>query len=165
MEGTWSWTRRSIIASFLILLAVCVGLWILLEPKCLAAVAAQPSSLLPLPFLAFVAFEMLVILQHLARILTAKLVGLRLLAFACGLLIAPSLTALTLLVTRRAPERYATEAFTWLSTCVVMGIGAGMAVGGQLVEAAGAWAAFAVAAAACVVATLLSLSLRIKRQK
>jgi predicted MFS family arabinose efflux permease len=88
-----------------------------------------------------------------------------LLAFACGLLIAPSLTALTLLVARRAPERYATEAFTWLSTCVVMGIGAGMAVGGQLVEAAGAWAAFAVAAAACVVATLLSLSLRIKRQK
>jgi hypothetical protein len=84
MEGTCSWRRRSIIASYLILLAVCIGLSILLEAKCLAAVAAQPSSLLPLPFLAFVAFEMLVILQHLARILTAKLVGLRLLAFACG---------------------------------------------------------------------------------
>jgi hypothetical protein len=84
MEGTWSWRRRSIIASFLILLAVCIGLWILLAPKCLAAVVAQPSSLLPLPFLAFVAFEMLVIVQHLARILTANLVGLRLLAFACG---------------------------------------------------------------------------------
>jgi len=82
------------------------------------------------------------------------------LAFACGLLIAPSLTALTLLVTRRAPERYATEAFTWLSTCVVIGIGAGMAAAGQLVEAAGAWAAFAAAAAACFVATLLSLPLR-----
>ena len=81
-------------------------------------------------------------------------------AFACGLLIAPSLTALTLLVTRRAPERYATEAFTWLSTCVVTGIGAGMAAAGQLVETAGAWAAFAAAAAACFIATVLSLSLR-----
>ena len=84
MEGTWSWRRGSIIASALILLAVCIVLWIILGPKCLAAVAAQPSSLLPLPFLVFVAFEMLVILQHLARILTAKLVGLKLLAFACG---------------------------------------------------------------------------------
>jgi MFS family permease len=83
-----------------------------------------------------------------------------LLAFCCGLLIAPSLTALTLLVTRRAPERYATEAFTWLSTCVVIGIGAGMAAAGQLVETAGAWSAFAAAAAACFIATLLSLSLR-----
>jgi MFS family permease len=86
-------------------------------------------------------------------------------AFCCGLLIAPSLTALTLLVTRRAPERYATEAFTWLSTCVVIGIGAGMAAAGQLVEAIGAWAAFAVAAVACFVATLLSLSLRSRTRR
>ena len=86
------------------------------------------------------------------------------LAFTTGLLIAPSLTALTLLVTRRAPARYATEAFTWMSTCVLTGIGAGMAAAGQLVEAAGVSAAFAVAATACLVATLLSLSLRIKRQ-
>jgi len=84
MEGTWSWRRGPIIASSLILLAVCIGLWILLQPKCLAAIAAQPSSLLPLPFMVFVAFEILVILQHLARILTAKLVGLKLLAFVCG---------------------------------------------------------------------------------
>ena len=86
------------------------------------------------------------------------------LAFTTGLLIAPSLTVLTLLVTRRAPARYATEAFTWMSTCVLTGIGAGMAAAGQLVEAAGVSAAFAVAATACLVATLLSLSLRIKRQ-
>jgi hypothetical protein len=84
MEATSSWRRGSIITSSLILLAVCLALWILLEAKCLAAVAAQPSSLLPLPFLIFVAYEMLVILQHLARIMTAKLVGLKLLAFACG---------------------------------------------------------------------------------
>src|SRR5580704_15151990 len=84
MKGASSWRRGSIIFSALILLAVCIVLWILLEPKCLTAIAAQPSSLLPLPFLIFVAYEMLVILQHLARIMTAKLVGLKLLAFACG---------------------------------------------------------------------------------
>ena len=72
------------IISSLILLAVCLGLGILLEPKCLAAVAAQPSNLVPLPFLVFVAYEILVILHHLARIFVAELVGLKLLAFACG---------------------------------------------------------------------------------
>jgi MFS family permease len=110
--------------------------------------------------------------RHLSRFMLAMVLPLALqawvastwlfavLAFASGLLIAPSLTALTLLVTRRAPERYATEAFTWLTTCVVIGIGAGMAAAGLLVEAAGAWAAFAGAAVACLIATLLSLLLR-----
>jgi hypothetical protein len=84
MQETRSWRRRSFIISSLILLAVCIGLWALLEPKCLAAIAAQPSNLVPLPFLVFVAYEILVILHHLARILVAELVGLKLLAFACG---------------------------------------------------------------------------------
>jgi hypothetical protein len=84
MQGTQSWRRRSVIVSSLILLAVCTGLGVLLEPKCLAAVAAQPSNLVPLPFLVFVAYEILVILHHLARILVAEMVGLKLLAFACG---------------------------------------------------------------------------------
>ena len=84
MQGTQSWRRRSVIVSSLILLAVCIGLWVVLEPKCLAAVAAQPSNLVPLPFLIFVAYEIVVILHHLARILVAELVGLKLLAFACG---------------------------------------------------------------------------------
>jgi hypothetical protein len=84
MQETRSWRRRPVIFSSLIILAVCVGLWVLLEPKCFAAVAAQPSNLVPLPFLIFVAYEILVILHHLARILVAELVGLKLLAFACG---------------------------------------------------------------------------------
>src|SRR6202162_36875 len=84
MQGTRSWRRRSVIVSSLILLAVCIELWLILEPKCFAAVAAQPSNLVPLPFLIFVAYEILVILHHLARILVAELVGLRLIAFACG---------------------------------------------------------------------------------
>ncbi len=84
MQGTRSWRRRSVIISSLILLAVCLGLCILLEPKCLAAITAQPSNLVPLPFLVFVAYEILVILHHLARIVVAETVGLKLLAFACG---------------------------------------------------------------------------------
>jgi MFS family permease len=82
------------------------------------------------------------------------------LAFVAGLLIAPALTALSLLVTQYAPARYATEAFTWMSTCIVIGVGAGMAVGGQLVEAVGPWATFASAGAAGVVAALVSSPLR-----
>ena len=84
MQGTRWWRRKSVIFSSLILFAVCLGLWVLLEPKCFAAVAAQPSNLVPLPFLVFVAYEILVILHHLARILVAELVGLKLIAFACG---------------------------------------------------------------------------------
>ena len=82
------------------------------------------------------------------------------LAFVAGLMIAPALTALSLLVTQYAPARYATEAFTWMSTCVVSGIGAGMAVGGQLIEDAGPRGAFASAAAAAVLAALVSLPLQ-----
>jgi MFS family permease len=85
---------------------------------------------------------------------------LAMLAFVAGLLIAPALTALSLLVTHYAPARYATEAFTWMSTCIVIGVGAGMAVGGQLVETVGPWAAFASAGAAGVVAALVSSPLQ-----
>jgi MFS family permease len=87
------------------------------------------------------------------------------LAFVAGLLIAPALTALSLLVTHYAPARYATEAFTWMSTCIVIGVGAGMAVGGQLVEAVGPWAAFASAGAAGVVAALVSSPLQRRRSR
>lgn len=82
------------------------------------------------------------------------------LAFGTGLTIAPALTVLSLLVTQQAPARYATEAFTWMSTCIVVGIGAGMAVGGQLVEAVGPWAAFALGGAASIAAALIAYPLR-----
>src|SRR5207249_7112587 len=84
MQETRSWRRGSVIISSLILFIVCLGLCVLLAPKCLAAIAAQPSSLVPLPFLVFVAYEILVIIHHLARILVAELVGLKFLAFVCG---------------------------------------------------------------------------------
>ena len=55
-------------------------------------------------------------------------------AFVAGTLIAPALTAQTLLITRIAPHKYATEAFTWSSTFIVSGIGIGMAAGGAVAE-------------------------------
>lgn len=55
-------------------------------------------------------------------------------ALLAGVCIAPALTAQTLLVTRIAPMKYATEAFTWSSTFIVTGIGVGMATGGAIAE-------------------------------
>jgi MFS family permease len=68
------------------------------------------------------------------------------LAFVSGALIAPTLTAHAVLVSRLAPPKYATEAFTWSSTFIVSGIGLGMAAGGWLAENAGLRAMFLIAA-------------------
>lgn len=67
-------------------------------------------------------------------------------AFLAGLLIAPALTAQTLLVARIAPAKYATEAFTWSSTFIVSGLGMGMAAGGSVIEAHGIRVTFLMAA-------------------
>jgi len=58
-------------------------------------------------------------------------------AFFCGLFIAPSIASQSVLVSRLAPAKYAAEAFTWSSCFIVSGLGAGMALGGLLVETTG----------------------------
>ena len=80
-------------------------------------------------------------------------------AFFAGALIAPMITAQSVLVSRLAPSHYATEAFTWSSSCIVSGIGAGMALGGHLVEGPGARAAFAAGAAIVAAMALLALAI------
>ena len=85
---------------------------------------------------------------------------LALFGFVAGAFIAPALTATTLLVSTHAPPRYATEAFTWSATCIVTGIGAGMALGGQLVERFDAHAVFLASALAALVAAIVALGLR-----
>jgi predicted MFS family arabinose efflux permease len=80
-------------------------------------------------------------------------------AFFCGALIAPSIASQSVLVSRLAPVRYATEAFTWSSTFIVSGLGAGMALGGWLVETTGVRSAFA--AGALIVAAMSLLALQI----
>ena len=63
-------------------------------------------------------------------------------AFFCGLFIAPSIASQSVLVSRLAPAKYAAEAFTWSSCFIVSGLGAGMALGGLLVETTGLRSAF-----------------------
>jgi MFS family permease len=82
------------------------------------------------------------------------------LAFVAGLMIAPSMTGATLLVSRHAPPAYVTEAFTWSATAIVTGVGAGMAVGGALIERYGAKSAFVLAMSSALAAAMLSLALR-----
>lgn len=78
-------------------------------------------------------------------------------AFVTGLTIAPAIACQSVLVSRMAPAKYATEAFTWSSTSIVAGLGAGMAMGGWLTEAASPKTPFLAAAAltAAVSAALL----------
>jgi len=80
-----------------------------------------------------------------------------LVAFMAGLAVAPALTAQTLLVTRIAPARYATEAFTWSSTFIVTGLGIGMAVGGTLAEKLHPKAPFLLAGGVIALMALMSL--------
>lgn len=78
-------------------------------------------------------------------------------ALVAGLLIAPSMTAVAMIVSTVAPAKYATEAFTWSATAIVTGIGAGMAAGGMLVERFGAPTAFLLASGCALLAGLLAL--------
>jgi MFS family permease len=77
-------------------------------------------------------------------------------AFFAGALIAPSIAAQNVLVSRLAPTKYATEAFTWSSTFIVSGLGCGMALSGILVENVGLRANFATSAALVAAMALLT---------
>lgn len=61
-------------------------------------------------------------------------VAFALIAFCAGFTISPAFASQALMVSRIAPAKYATEAFTWSSTFIVCGLGAGMALGGTLSE-------------------------------
>ena len=71
-----------------------------------------------------------------------QIVVFAVIAFFAGTLLAPALTAQTLLITRIAPNKYATEAFTWSATFIVSGIGIGMAAGGAVAEMIGVKSTF-----------------------
>jgi MFS family permease len=87
------------------------------------------------------------------------------LALAAGVLIAPVFTVFTMIITATAPARHATEAFTWSVSCIVAGVGAGQALGGRLLEAAGPPAAFALSAGAAAATALCASLLRVRRRR
>jgi MFS family permease len=79
-------------------------------------------------------------------------------AFFAGMLIAPAIASQSVLISRLAPAKYATEAFTWSSTFIVSGLGAGMALGGTVIEVFGIRTAFGIAAAIAAAMALIAFA-------
>jgi len=84
-------------------------------------------------------------------------VAFAIVAFFAGTLIAPSIASQSVLVSRLAPSHYATEAFTWSTTFIVSGLGAGLAIGGWLVETTGLASAFVTGSAVIAAMALTAL--------
>ena len=85
-------------------------------------------------------------------------------AFFCGMCIAPSIASQSVLVSRLAPSKYAAEAFTWSSCFIVSGLGAGMALGGLLVETTGLRSAFLCGALIVSAMSILALQIAPARE-
>ncbi|RFU20100.1 MFS transporter [Geodermatophilus marinus] len=85
----------------------------------------------------------------------AVLVGV---GFVAGLAIAPVLVSGTSLVEARVPRSALTEALSWTTTGLTLGITAGSALAGAAVDAWGAEAAFAVPALGAALAGLVALA-------
>jgi len=77
-----------------------------------------------------------------------------------GIVMAPALIIQSMLVAKTAPLEHATEAFTWATSALLVGVGTGMALGGVLVEYWRSPAAFCAAAGAAVVAAAAAYLLR-----
>jgi MFS family permease len=87
--------------------------------------------------------------------LAVSLPTLYLLAFVAGLPIAPTVAALYTLIDRSARPGTAAEAFAWFGTAISVGIAAGSATAGVLVDERGVQWAFGFAAAAALGGALL----------
>ena len=90
-------------------------------------------------------------------------VAFALVAFLAGASIAPSIACQSVLVSRLAPAQYATEAFTWSSSFILLGLGAGMALGGWLIEASGPKSPFLAGAFLMAVVSLGVFALPVAR--
>jgi MFS family permease len=86
-------------------------------------------------------------------------------AFLAGAAVAPTIACQSVLVSRLAPAHYATEAFTWSSTFIVSGLGAGLALGGWLIETLGPKTPFVAGAVILAAVSALSLALRSPRRQ
>jgi len=78
------------------------------------------------------------------------------LGLAAGVVMAPALIIQSMLVAKIAPQHYATEAFTWSTSCLLTGVGLGLATGGLLLERANSAAVFATAGAVSMGAAVLA---------
>jgi predicted MFS family arabinose efflux permease len=105
----------------------------------------------------------LIALPFALQALTSSASLLVVLAFIAGLLIAPIFLVFTTLVTENAPSRYATEAFTWSSTCIVSGVSVGNALGGRLLETYSYAAVFALSVLVVLGGAACALGARSRR--
>ena len=92
--------------------------------------------------------------------LAVSLPSLYLLAFVAGLPIAPTVAALYTLIDRTARTGTAAEAFAWFGTAISVGIAAGSAVAGVLIDERGVRWAFGLGAAAALSGAFLAWSRR-----
>jgi predicted MFS family arabinose efflux permease len=86
-----------------------------------------------------------------------NLVSLDLTMLVCGLTISPTLIAGYSLVERQASDRRRTEAMTWLSSTIAVGVAIGSSVAGQLVDISGPRASYGFAAGCGVLAVTVCL--------
>jgi len=77
--------------------------------------------------------------------------------FFCGLTISPTLIAGIGLVERQAPAERRTEGMSWLTSTISVGVAAGAAIAGQIVDVAGARWGYAYAAACGTIAVAVCL--------
>jgi MFS family permease len=79
-------------------------------------------------------------------------------AALAGIAMAPALIIQSMLAAKISHAEHATEAFTWLTSALLAGVGIGLAAGGALLELFPSNAALAAAACAALVAALLALA-------
>jgi hypothetical protein len=80
-------------------------------------------------------------------------------AALAGIAMAPALIIQSMLAARISRPEHATEAFTWVTSALLSGVGIGLAVGGALLEVFPSSAALAAGATAAFLAALLALAL------
>lgn len=79
-------------------------------------------------------------------------------SFIVGLAVAPSLIAASSIIEHLAPAHRLTEAFSWISTMMALGVAGGSALAGAVTDGFGAHTAFLVPAAGSSLAALLIIS-------
>ena len=97
-----------------------------------------------------------------SALLTASNVwALGLILLVTGMTIAPTMTNVTMIITKVVPGAQLTEGLTWMSTAMNIGASLGAAAGGRAIDARGAHGGFLVAvAAACLMVFLMLSGLR-----
>ena len=88
--------------------------------------------------------------------LVSNPVAFTILGIVAGIVMAPALIIQSMLVAKTAPPIYATEAFTWSTSCLLAGVGVGLSLGGLLLEHAGASLVLAVGGIVSIAAGALA---------